>query len=139
MVFNKKDRAAGTFEKRLACAMRAGESVSVRTNLHKNGSELQVHDTASALFDTAGVLIGFAKVARAIDNNKNGSDADLPGVELAKALGVIAVVFGYIFVLGSLIVGITHLSGISWTWIALGAGLLHIALAVVCVLLAKAN
>jgi len=42
-------------------------------------------------------------------------------------------------VLGSLIVGIAHLSGISWTWIALGAGLVHIALAVVCVLLAKAR
>ena len=52
---------------------------------------------------------------------------------------LIAVVFGYIFILGSLIVGIAHLSGISWTWIALGAGLLHIALAVVCVLLAKAK
>jgi uncharacterized membrane protein YqjE len=57
---------------------------------------------------------------------------------VAFALGaLIAVVFGYIFILGSLIVGIAHLGGISWTWIALGTGLLHIALAVVCVLLAK--
>jgi len=54
-------------------------------------------------------------------------------------LALIAVVFGYIFILGSLIVGIAHLTGISWTWIALGAGLVHIALAVVCVLLAKAK
>src|SRR5205814_4324857 len=52
---------------------------------------------------------------------------------------LIAVVFGYIFILGRLIVSIAHLSGISWTWIALDAGLLHIALAVVCVLLAKAR
>jgi uncharacterized membrane protein YqjE len=59
---------------------------------------------------------------------------------VAFALGaLIAVVFGYIFILGSLIVGIAHLSGISWTWIALGAGVAHIALAVVCVLLAKAK
>jgi uncharacterized membrane protein YqjE len=59
---------------------------------------------------------------------------------VAFAFGaLIAVVFGYIFILGSLIVGIAHLSGISWTWIALGTGLLHIALAVVCVLLAKAK
>ena len=43
------------------------------------------------MFDTAGVLIGFAKVARAIDSNRNGSDADPSGVELAKALAVIAV------------------------------------------------
>src|SRR2546430_17073490 len=59
---------------------------------------------------------------------------------VAFALGaLITVVFGYIFILGSLIVGIAHLSGISWTWIALGAGLVHIALAVVYVLLAKAR
>src|SRR2546423_10750180 len=59
---------------------------------------------------------------------------------VAFALGaLITVVFGYIFILGSLIVGIAHLSGISWTWIALGAGLLHLALAVVCVLLAQAK
>ena len=51
---------------------------------------------------------------------------------LAFALGaLIAIVFGYIFILASLIVGIAHRSGISWTWIALGAGMLHIALAVV--------
>ena len=59
---------------------------------------------------------------------------------VAFALGaLIAIVFGYVFILGSLIVGLAHLSGISWTWIALGAGLLHIALALVCVLLAKAK
>jgi len=51
---------------------------------------------------------------------------------------LIAVVFGYI-ILASLIAGIAHRSGVSWTWIALGAGLLHIGLAVACVLLAKAK
>src|SRR3989442_773496 len=57
---------------------------------------------------------------------------------VALALGaLIAVVFGYIFILASLIAGIAHRSGISWTWIALGAGLLHIVVAVVCVLRAK--
>jgi uncharacterized membrane protein YqjE len=50
---------------------------------------------------------------------------------------LIAIIFGYIFILASLIVGIAHSIGVSWTWIALGVGLLHIALAVVCVLLAK--
>ena len=59
---------------------------------------------------------------------------------VAFAVGaLIAVAFGYIFILASLIVGIAHRSGISWTWIAFGAGLLHIALAVVCVLLAKSK
>src|SRR6266513_1394799 len=59
---------------------------------------------------------------------------------VAFALGaLITVVFGCICILGSLIFGIAHLSGISCTWIALGARLVHIALAVVCVLLAKAR
>ena len=59
---------------------------------------------------------------------------------IAFALGaLIAVVFGYVFVLASLIAGIAHGSGVSWTWIALGAGLLHIGLAFICVLLAKAK
>jgi hypothetical protein len=35
------------------------------------------------------------------------------------------------------VVGIAHLTGTSWTWVALGAGLLHIVLAVVCVFLAR--
>jgi uncharacterized membrane protein YqjE len=50
---------------------------------------------------------------------------------------LIALIFGYIFVLGSIVVGIAHVTGISWTWVALGAGLLHLVLAVVCAFLAK--
>ena len=52
---------------------------------------------------------------------------------------LIAVIFGYVFILASLIFGIAHRTGVSWTWVALGAGLLHIILAVVCVLLAKSK
>jgi uncharacterized membrane protein YqjE len=60
------------------------------------------------------------------------------GLVVAFGLGaLIAVIFGYIFVLASIVVGIAHATGISWTWVALGAGLLHIALAVMCVFLAK--
>ena len=59
---------------------------------------------------------------------------------VAFALGaLIAVVFGYIFILASLIAGIAHRTGVSWTWIALATGLLHVVLAVVCVLLAKSK
>src|SRR5436305_14675133 len=51
---------------------------------------------------------------------------------IAFALGALtAVLFGYIFILASLIAGIAHRSGISWTWTALGAGMLDIALALV--------
>jgi len=59
---------------------------------------------------------------------------------LAFGLGaVVAVLLGYIFVLASLIVGIAHSTGVSWTWVALCAGLLHIMLAMICLLLAKSK
>jgi uncharacterized membrane protein YqjE len=62
------------------------------------------------------------------------------GLVVAFGVGaIIALVFGYIFVLASIVVGIAHAAGISWTWVALGAGLLHIVLAVVCVFLAKSK
>lgn len=91
MVFNKKDRAAGTFKGELARARRSGESITIRTNVRKDGSEFEVHDTVSALFDTAGFLIGFAKVARAMDEPQDLAVADQGGIELAKALAIIAV------------------------------------------------
>jgi len=57
---------------------------------------------------------------------------------LAFGLGaLIAVIFGYIFILASVIFGIAHLAGISWTWIALAVGVLHLGIAVACVFLAK--
>ena len=59
---------------------------------------------------------------------------------LAFGLGaLVAVLFGYIFVLASLIVAIAHASGVSWTWVALCAGLLHIMVAMICLLLAKSK
>ncbi len=60
------------------------------------------------------------------------------GMVVAFGLGaLIALVFGYIFVVASIVVGIAHATRISWTWVALCVGLLHIALAVVCGFLAK--
>ena len=59
---------------------------------------------------------------------------------LAFGLGaMVAVLLGYIFVLASVIVGIAHGTGVSWTWVALCAGLLHIMMAMICLLLAKAK
>src|SRR5438105_4594683 len=57
-------------------------------------------------------------------------------VVLAFALGaLVAVLFGYIFVLASLIVGIAHATDVSWTWVALCAGLLHLMMAIISLLL----
>ena len=52
---------------------------------------------------------------------------------------LVAVLCGYVFVLASLIVAIAHATSVSWTWVALCAGLLHIILATVCILLAKSK
>lgn len=40
--------------------------------------------------------------------------------------------FGYVFLLVSAIFGIAHAAGISWVWIALGAGIFHLLLAGGC-------
>jgi uncharacterized membrane protein YqjE len=67
------------------------------------------------------------------------SKAVLIQLGLVAAFGVaalIAVVFGYVFILASIVVGIAHATGVSWTWVALIAGLLHLALAAGCVFLA---
>jgi uncharacterized membrane protein YqjE len=59
---------------------------------------------------------------------------------LAFGVGaLVAILLGYIFVLAGLIAGIANRTGISWTWVALCAGLLHIMLAIVCLLLAKSK
>lgn len=56
---------------------------------------------------------------------------------LLAALGLLA--FGYVFLVVSVIVGIAHLTGVSWVWIALLAALAHFALAAVCVVIALAR
>jgi uncharacterized membrane protein YqjE len=59
---------------------------------------------------------------------------------VAFGLGaLIAVAFGYIFVMASLVVAIAHRTGCSWTWIALVTGLLHIVLAAACIFQAKSK
>lgn len=51
--------------------------------------------------------------------------------------GLLLLAFGYVFLLVSLIFGIAHAAGISWVWIAFGAGVLHVLLALGCVFFAK--
>jgi uncharacterized membrane protein YqjE len=59
---------------------------------------------------------------------------------VAFSLGaLIATIFGYIFVAASLVLGFAHRTGISWTWVALCTGLLHIVLAAACVFQAKSK
>ena len=57
-------------------------------------------------------------------------------VACGVAAGVL-LLFGYIFLLVFAIVGIAHLIGISWTWMALILALLHFSGALVCLFIAR--
>jgi uncharacterized membrane protein YqjE len=46
---------------------------------------------------------------------------------------------GYVFLITGAVVGIAHLAGISWAWIALAAAGLHFIIALVLVLIAKSR
>jgi TRAP-type C4-dicarboxylate transport system permease small subunit len=49
----------------------------------------------------------------------------------------VLVVFGYIFLIISAIVGLAHLAGISWLWITLAAAGVHFVIALVLLLIAR--
>src|SRR5438105_15909978 len=44
--------------------------------------------------------------------------------------------FGYVFLLATAVVAIAHLANVSWLWIALGAAVLHILIALIFLLVA---
>ena len=55
----------------------------------------------------------------------------------AVVAALVLVASGYVFLIVSAIFAIAHALGVSWTWIALGAALLHFALAAGCGFFAK--
>jgi signal transduction histidine kinase len=85
-VFNATDRAVGAFKRELAQAKRLGDSIAEHSAVRKDGTEVRVHETTTALHATDGALIGFAKVSRAADLPHA---ADVAAVELAKALAAL--------------------------------------------------
>jgi uncharacterized membrane protein YqjE len=46
---------------------------------------------------------------------------------------------GYVFLMTGLVVGLAHLAGISWPWIALAAAVLHFVFALVLLLIARSR
>lgn len=86
MVFNAADRAAGVFKEELAEARRSGESLKEHLNQRKDGRQIRVYDTSTALLTAEGVLLGFAKVSRLLDAPVDPA-ADRVALELARALG----------------------------------------------------
>ena len=70
------------------------------------------------------------------------SKAAIGHLALMVACGVAAfalLLFGYIFLLVFAIVGIAHLAGISWIWMALILALLHFVGALLCLVVARAQ
>src|SRR5438270_10144708 len=78
------------FKKELARAKKSDESIAEHLNIHKDGSEVCVHDTTTSLRNLGGHLIGFAKVVRHIDSSNDRKD-NTAAIELAKALARIQV------------------------------------------------
>src|SRR2546430_7920144 len=46
---------------------------------------------------------------------------------------------GYVFLITGVVVGLAHLAGISWPWIALAAAALHFIIALILVLIARSR
>jgi uncharacterized membrane protein YqjE len=46
---------------------------------------------------------------------------------------------GYVFLITGIVVGLAHLAGISWPWIALAAAALHFIIALVLLLIARSR
>jgi uncharacterized membrane protein YqjE len=51
----------------------------------------------------------------------------------------VLVLFGYLFLLASVIAAIAHALHVSWIWITLAAAALHFVLALVCLLIARSR
>ena len=88
LVFNATDRAVGAFKRELAQAKRLGESITEHAAIRKDGTEVRIHETTTALHAAEGALIGFAKVSRLADPRHKPA-ADVDAVELAKALAAL--------------------------------------------------
>src|SRR5437762_13142998 len=48
-------------------------------------------------------------------------------------------VIGYVFLITGIVVGLAHLAGISWPWIALAAAALHFVIALMLLLIARSR
>ena len=54
-------------------------------------------------------------------------------------LALVLCVFGYIFLVATVIVGVAHLAGISWLWTAFAAAGVHFIIALVLLLVARSR
>jgi uncharacterized membrane protein YqjE len=54
-------------------------------------------------------------------------------------LAVVLCALGYIFLITGAVVGVAHLAGISWPWVALAAAVVHFIIAMVLLLVARSR
>jgi len=88
LLFNAADRAADASTQQLAHAKQRGDLVAERAAIHKDGTEVMIHETTSAVHAVEGALVGFAKISRAAEVFHDPA-VDAGAVELAKALAAL--------------------------------------------------
>src|SRR3984893_19377216 len=54
-------------------------------------------------------------------------------------LAVVLCAMGYIFLITGAVVGVAHLAGVSWPWIALAAAVVHFIVAMISLLVARSR
>ena len=60
-------------------------------------------------------------------------------VLVCAVAALILSLLGFVYLIVFAIVGIAHLLGISWIWVALVVALLHFAIALLCLIIARGN
>src|SRR5437588_8928220 len=91
------------------------------------GSLVALASTLADFFESRSALFATESKAAAIQ-------FALVAICLVAALLFFA--FGYVFLLATAVVAIAHLANVSWLWIALGAAVLHILIALILLVIA---
>jgi uncharacterized membrane protein YqjE len=60
-------------------------------------------------------------------------------VAICMVIALVLSLVGFVFLMVFAIVGLAHLLGIWWLWVALGVALLHFAIALLCLVIARAQ
>jgi uncharacterized membrane protein YqjE len=72
-----------------------------------------------------------------ITRDSKAALAQLVTLAACLAAAIMLFAFGYVFLIVSAIVGVAHLAGVSWLWIALAAAGLHFVGAIIFIMVAR--
>jgi uncharacterized membrane protein YqjE len=92
------------------------------------------------LFATLGTLVDFFE-SRFVLLAQESKTAAIQLLILAGCLilAVLLSALGYVFLVTGAVVGLAHIVGVSWPWIALAAAALHFVIALVLLLIARSR